>query len=71
MRELLLVFLGLATGALMLVWAIWQITSYLSQNANGRRQRRFYYRIAWFIGLIGLADLAKALHSLFANSPLC
>ena len=64
-REPILLVLGISTGLLMLTWSLWQIQSYWRSERKLRYKRRFYVRIAYFIALIGLADLTKAVRDLW------
>ncbi len=65
MRELFLILIGIAVGSLMSGWSLWTIIGYYRSNAQERYGRRFYFRLAWIVGLIGLADLLKVLRDLF------
>ncbi len=72
MRELFLLSIGLITGSVMIMWSSWQIYRHFSISKEERHGHRFYFRVALFVGLIGLGDFSKSLREMiqfFTNRP--
>lgn len=66
LREIILLFIGIAIGSLMSGWSLWYIWLYSHLRQEKRRQNRLYFRIAIPVALIGFGDLFKSLSDLLS-----
>ena len=53
-------------GILMTGWSLIIIVTYFKTGTKERYEKRIYFRVAWFVLLIGIGDLTKVLRETIA-----